>query len=173
MEVLSLLALETKLNSHIRELSGGMKRRLLIARSLINMPRIMILDEPTIGLDPQAKYLVWHKLTELKSQGVTLLLCSQNMEEATSFCDRVAIMHQGNILSLDTPQELISRYVGSEVWEIEVNSEEKDKTVKNLKSRGLDFEDAGDKIYVFHTGADESSRELVNSQERLRRRSVT
>ena len=128
-EVLSLFKLEGKSNSHIRELSGGMKRRLLLARGLINMPKILILDEPTIGLDPQAKYLVWHKLTELKSQGVTQLLCTQNMEEATSLCDRVAIMHQGKILSLDTPQRLISRYAGTEVCEIEVYSAERDKTL--------------------------------------------
>ncbi len=135
MEVLSLFELENKRNSHIRELSGGMKRRLLLARGLINMPKIMILDEPTIGLDPQAKYLVWHKLTELKSQGVTQLLSTQNMEEAAVLCDRVAIMHQGKILSLDTPQQLISRYVGPEVWEIEVDSEERDKIIKELGSR--------------------------------------
>jgi len=121
MELLSLFELENKRNSHIRELSGGMKRRLLLARGLINIPKIIVFDEPTIGLDPQAKYLVWHKLTELKSQGVTQLICTQNMEEATVLCDRVAIMHQGKILSLDAPRKLISRYVGNEVWEIEVD----------------------------------------------------
>jgi lipooligosaccharide transport system ATP-binding protein len=173
MEVLRLFELEDKCNSRIRELSGGMKRRLLIARGLINLPKIMILDEPTIGLDPQGKYLVWHKLIELKSQGVTQLLCTQNMEEATVLCDRVAIMHQGKILSLGTPQGLISRYVGNELWEIEVNSEERDKIVRELESRGLDFEDAGGKIHVFHIEADESTRGLVNFPERLRQRPAT
>ena len=173
MEVLSLFKLEGKRNSRIVELSGGMKRRLLLARGLINMPRIMILDEPTIGLDPQAKYLVWHKLSELKSQGVTQLLCTQNMEEAAALCDRVAIMHQGRILSLGAPQELISRYVGREVWEIEVNSAEKAETVRELESRGLDFEDVGDRIHVFHIEADELSRGLVSFPERLRQRPAT
>ena len=173
MEVLSLFQLQDKLNSHIRELSGGMKRRLLIARGLINMPKIMLLDEPTLGLDPQAKYLVWHKLTELKSQGVTQLLCTQNMEEATVLCDRVAIMHQGRILSLDTPQELISRYVGNQVWEIEVSSDERGKTVKELERLGIDFEDAGDKIHIFHIEADESIRGLAGFPERARRRPAT
>jgi len=93
MEVLSLFELDNKRNSHIRELSGGMKRRLLIARGLINLPKIVVLDEPTIGLDPQGKHLVWRKLTELKSQGVSQLLCTQNMEEAAVLCDRVAIMY--------------------------------------------------------------------------------
>ena len=173
MGVLSLFQLEDKRNSHIRELSGGMKRRLLIARSLINTPKIMILDEPTIGLDPQTKYLVWRKLTELKSQGVTQLICTQNMEEATVLCDRVAIMHQGKILSLGVPRELISRYVGSEVWEIELDSDERDRTVKELASRGLEFEDAGGKVYVFHVEADESVTGLVSFPEKVRRRSAT
>ncbi len=173
MEVLTLFQLESKADSRINQLSGGMKRRLLIARGLINMPRIMILDEPTLGLDPQAKYLVWHKLTELKSQGVTQLMCTQNMEEATVLCDRVAIMHQGRILSLDAPQELISRYVGKELWEIEVSSEERDKTIKLLVSHALDFEDAGGKIHVFHGEAGESITELVDSPESLRQRPAT
>jgi len=170
MEVLNLFELESKRDSHIRELSGGMKRRLLLARGLINLPRILVLDEPTIGLDPQAKYLVWHKLTELKSQGVTQLLCTQNMEEATILCDRVAIMHQGKILSLDAPKKLISRYVGNEVWEIEVNSAERDRIIEELKSRGLDFEDAGNRIYIFHIEAEESVRGL---DKRLKRRPAT
>jgi len=173
MEVLVLFELQDKCNSQIRELSGGMKRRLLLARGLINMPKILVLDEPTIGLDPQAKYLVWHKLTELKSQGVTQLLCTQNMEEATVLCNRVAIMHQGRILSCGVPRELISKYVGNEVTEIEVDSKEWIDTVNELKSRGLDFEEVGGTIHVFHLEADESVRGLVNSPEKLRRRPAT
>ena len=173
MEVLHLFELENKRNSRIRELSGGMKRRLLLARGLINLPKILILDEPTIGLDPQAKYLVWHKLTELKSQGVTELLCTQNMEEATVLCDRVAIMHQGKVLSLDSPKELISQYVGNEVWEIEVNPKEREVTIKELESRGLDFEDATGKIHVFHIESDEPLAGITNVPQRLRQRSAT
>jgi len=168
MEVLRLFELESKRDSHIDELSGGMKRRLLIARGMINIPKILILDEPTIGLDPQAKYLVWRKLTELKSQGVTQLLCTQNMEEATALCDRAAIMHQGKIISLDTPQKLIAKHVGSEVWEIELNSAERDKIFQELQRRGLDFEDVGSKIHVFHIDAVESLRGLDNLQVRQR-----
>jgi len=173
LEVLNLFELENKRDSRIRELSGGMKRRLLLARGLINMPKILVLDEPTLGLDPQAKYLVWHKLTELKSQGITQLLCTQNMEEATILCDRVAIMHQGKVLSLGTPQELISRYLGNEVWEIEVNSEERERITEELKSRRLDFEDAGNKIYIFHIDAEESIKGLVDFPARLKRRPAT
>ena len=82
LEILRSIHLEEKRDSRIQELSGGMKRRLLIGRALINTPKIMILDEPSIGLDPQAKYMVWQRLKELKSRGVTQLLCTQNMEEA-------------------------------------------------------------------------------------------
>lgn len=173
VEVLSLFELENKSNSHIKELSGGMKRRLLIARGLINTPRILILDEPTIGLDPQGKYLVWHKLTELRSQGVTQLLCTQNMEEAAVLCDRVAIMHQGRIPSVGAPKGLISSYVGDKVWEIELNHGEREKTVKNLESHGLDFEEVGDKIQVFHVATDEMPVGLADFAERVRRRPAT
>jgi lipooligosaccharide transport system ATP-binding protein len=169
-EVLGLFELESKRHSHIRELSGGMKRRLLLARGLINQPRILVLDEPTIGLDPQGKYLVWHKLVELKSQGVTQLLCTQNMEEAAVLCDRVAVMHQGRVLALDAPQGLISRYVGSEVWEFEPGPGERDKAIKDLASRGLDFEEVGGKLHVFHA-AGGMPADLVNSP--LRRRPAT
>jgi len=173
MEILHLFELENKRNSHIKELSGGMKRRLLLARGLINRPKILILDEPTIGLDPQAKYLVWHKLTELKSEGVTHLLCTQNMEEATVLCDRVAIMHQGKIMSLDSPQKLISQYVGNEVWEIEVNPEEREVTIKELESRGLDFEDAMGKIHVFHIESDKPLAGIMRFSPVLKQRPAT
>jgi len=169
MEVLRLFQLEDRCKSRIRELSGGMKRRLLVARGFINSPKIMVLDEPTIGLDPQAKYLVWHKLTELKSQGVTQLLCTQNMEEANTLCDRVAIMHQGRIMSLDAPVKLVSRYVGEVVWEIELNSEERDKTVKDLESQGLDFEVVGDRIHIFHVKDNELTSGVLDWRKAMRR----
>jgi lipooligosaccharide transport system ATP-binding protein len=95
------------------------------------------------------------------------------MEEATTLCDRVAIMHQGRILSLDSPQELISRYVGNEVWEIEVDSKERSKIVKELENRRLDFEDTVDKIHVFHIESDESLTGLMAFASRLRQRSAT
>ena len=169
MEVLRLFQLEDRCKSRIRELSGGMRRRLLVARGLINSPRVMVLDEPTIGLDPQAKYLVWHKLTELKSQGVTQLLCTQNMEEASALCNRIAIMHQGRVMSLDTPVKLISRYVGDVVWEVELNSEEGDKAIKYLESRGLDFEVVGDKIHIFHIKGDELANGVLDWRKAMRR----
>ncbi len=171
MEVLQLFELQSKLKSKPVELSGGMKRRLIIARSLINHPKILILDEPTIGLDPQSKCLVWNKLTELKSQGVTQLLCTQNMEEAATLCDRVAVMNQGKILSLDSPDRLILKYVGTEVGEIWVDSTEKAKIAQELQARGLEFEDAGLKLHVFHLDSNESVKGLEHLK--LRRRPST
>lgn len=161
LEILGLFELKTKLKSDIRELSGGMKRRLMIARALLNHPRILILDEPSTGLDPQSKYLVWRKLTEFKSQGVTQLLCTQNMEEAQTLCDRVAVMNQGKILSLAPPRELIARHTGTEVWEIRVRPDIKAATVTQLQSRNLDFEDAGEIIYIFHADSTQSIGSLV------------
>jgi len=172
-EVLKLLELDGKRDSRLRELSGGMKRRLLIARGLINLPRIVVLDEPTIGLDPQGRHLVWNKLADLKSQGVTQLLCTQNMEEAVVLCDRVAIMHQGKILSLDTPGGLVSRYAGSEVWEIEPDPSEMEAMVRELKRQGVDFEEVGGKLHLFQTGADQIKGELVKHLKRLRQRPST
>jgi lipooligosaccharide transport system ATP-binding protein len=171
IEALKLFELDNRQDSNIRELSGGMKRRLLIARGLINLPRILVLDEPTIGLDPQAKYLVWHKLTELKSQGVTQLLSTQNMEEAAALCDRVAVMHQGRILVTDTPQGLIDRYVGVEMAEIDVDSRGKEEIAAELRNSGADFEDAGQKIYVFHV--DNLAGNLDKLSGNIQRRQAT
>ena len=173
MEVLTLFELNNRANSRIVELSGGMKRRLLIARGLINRPKIIILDEPTIGLDPQAKHLVWHKLTELKYQGITQLMCTQNMEEAATLCDRVGVMHLGRILDLDAPQKLISKYVGSKVWEIKVNPDERVAAIDLLKRGGVNFEEIGDKIHMFHIEANQSIQDLVNSPDRLVHRPST
>jgi len=150
LEVLRIFQLEEKQKNKINELSGGMKRRLLIARGLINSPKILILDEPSIGLDPQAKHLVWQKLKELKSQGVTQLLCTQNMEEAAFLCDRVAVMHQGSIKALDTPRELIKRYVGDRILEIEFEPSERDGIIGELDVRKLDFEEVGSIIQVLY-----------------------
>ncbi len=160
LDVLHLFKLEAKTNSKIKELSGGMRRRLLLARSLINTPRIIILDEPTIGLDPQSKYLVWQKLKELRQQGVTQLLSTQNMDEATALSDRVAVMHQGRILALGTPGELVERHVGRKILEIQIRDGEREAILSEMASRRLDYEDAAGIIQVFHSDADRLAREL-------------
>ncbi len=173
LEVLSFFHLEEKHNSKMKELSGGMKRRLLLARGLINQPEILILDEPTVGLDPQAKHLVWQKLVELKRQGVTQLLCTQNMEEAAVLCDRVAIMSLGKIITLDSPAALVSRHVGQEVLEISVDPSDRDKVIENLTKGRIDYSDAGNIIQVFHSDRDEVAGVLDNLGGKLRQRPAT
>jgi lipooligosaccharide transport system ATP-binding protein len=150
LEILKDVQLEDKKSAKIDELSGGMKRRLLIGRGLINNPRILMLDEPSIGLDPQAKHMVWRKLKELRSRGVTQLLCTQNMEEAAFLCRRVAVMHQGRIIVVGSPPELISRYIGDNIWEINFEPSERDGLIAELNNRKLEFEEAADVVYISH-----------------------
>jgi lipooligosaccharide transport system ATP-binding protein len=150
LAILKSIQLEDKMKSKIDELSGGMKRLLLIGRGLINNPKILILDEPSIGLDPQAKHMVWRKLKDLRSQGVTQLLCTQNMEEAAFLCRRVAVMHQGRVIVTDSPLGLVSRYIGEYIWEIEFEPSERDGLVAELQRRQLEFEEAADVLYIFH-----------------------
>jgi lipooligosaccharide transport system ATP-binding protein len=172
-EVLNLFELDSKLRSQIKELSGGMKRRLLIARGLINQPQILILDEPTVGLDPQSRHLVWHKLRELKNQGVTQLLCTQNMEEAAALCDRVAIMYQGRVVSVGAPAKLIADHIGSELWEIEILPEEREELTRSLKLGGYDFEADGRRIQLFHVKSDKFVQDLAISPYRIKHRTAT
>lgn len=127
-----------------------MRRRLLIARGLINDPGLLILDEPSVGLDPQARHLIWQKLSELKARGITQLLCTQSMEEAALLCDRVAIMNHGKIVGQDTPSNLIKKHAGEEVTEIVAGPALKEKVLRELTSLHLAFVDMGDRIRVFH-----------------------
>lgn len=150
-EVLQLFKLDHKAEGKIKTLSGGMKRRLLLARSLINHPSLIILDEPTTGLDPQSRNLVWQKVKELKEQGVTVLLTTQNMDEAAVLSDRVAIMHQGHILALDTPKALVLEHVGEQVIEILPEAGRCQGLLEEIKGRGLDVEMAENIIQIFQS----------------------
>lgn len=172
-EVLSLFELQGRYKSEIRELSGGMKRRLLIARALLNNPEILVLDEPTVGLDPQARYLVWRKLSQLKHNGVTQLLSTQNMEEAAQLCDRVAIMHQGRIITIDTPSNLIAKYVGEHIIEITVSREDSEKLSMDLKSLSIEFEHSGDTLYIFKVEDVERIKQLWPHPNNLKVRPAT
>jgi len=118
LELLEFMELIDKKDREIRELSGGMKRRLMIARGLLNAPEILVLDEPTTGLDPQARHLVWERLRSLKRRGVTLLLTTHYMEEAAQLCDRLVIMDQGRILVEGSPREVVARHTSPEVVEV-------------------------------------------------------
>jgi lipooligosaccharide transport system ATP-binding protein len=112
-ELLEFVELEEKADVNIRSLSGGMKRRLLLSRALINKPQLLILDEPTTGLDPHSRHSVWEKLNYLKSNNVTLIITTHHMEEAEKLCDRVAIMDSGKILTIDSPEKLMSLHGGN------------------------------------------------------------
>jgi len=111
-KLLDFVELKEKADVNIQKLSGGMKRRLLLARALINDPDLLVLDEPTTGLDPHSRHSVWDQLGRLKSNGMTLLLTTHYMEEAEKLCDRVAIMDSGGIITLDTPTNLMNMHGG-------------------------------------------------------------
>ena len=119
--LLELVDLTDKADVEIIQLSGGMKQRLLLARALLNNPDILILDEPTTGMDPHSRHTVWSKLNHLKSHKTTLLLTTHNMAEAERFCDRVAIMHAGKILALDSPQNLMAMHNSTKLEDVYLN----------------------------------------------------
>ncbi len=117
-ELLDFAQLTEKADAKVEHLSGGMRRRLTIARSLINEPEILLLDEPTTGLDPQARHVLWDRLFRLKQQGVTLILTTHYMDEAEQLCDRLVVMDGGKIVAEGSPRELIERYATREVLEL-------------------------------------------------------
>ena len=117
-ELLEFVQLSERAEDRVEPLSGGMKRRLTIARSLVNDPEVMLLDEPTTGLDPQARHVVWDRLYRLKQSGVTLLLTTHYMDEAEQLCDRLVVMDKGKIVAEGSPLELIERYSTREVVEL-------------------------------------------------------
>ncbi len=154
-EALELFQLSHRQNDSIASLSSGMQRRLTIARGLINSPRILVLDEPTTGLDPQARHMVWQKLRLLRSQGVTMLLTTHYMEEATHLCDRVVIIHQGKIIAEETPAALIDQFAGREVVEVHVEDAERGRLMERLNAMdGVTVEEVEDIIYVYVRAGD-------------------
>jgi lipooligosaccharide transport system ATP-binding protein len=148
-ELLKFVELENKADSKIDQLSTGMKRRLLIARALLNRPEIIIADEPTTGLDPQARHLVWQRLRQLKRQGATLILTTQYMEEAQQLCDRIVIMHQGRILKSGAPARMIEAEIGREVTEIRGHSDRDGALVAALAGLARGHERVGDTLYFY------------------------
>jgi len=146
-EQLKFFQLEEKQNVLISELSTGMKRRLILARALINEPQILLLDEPTTGLDPQARHLVWDEVRSLRKHGVTIILTTHYMEEAAALCDRILIMDNGKIIEEGKPAELVKKHVGEDVLELD-NDE---KLLQTLKAELPEarFETFGYRIHVF------------------------
>jgi lipooligosaccharide transport system ATP-binding protein len=147
LELLRFFQLEEKSSVSIEQLSGGMKRRLIIARALINEPKILLLDEPTTGLDPQGRHIVWDEIRTLRKQGVTIILTTHYMEEAAALCDRILIIDNGKIIENDSPAELVRRYVGQDVLEVSYD----ETMIKLLKEELPDaqVEVFGEQIRVF------------------------
>ena len=132
-QLLDFVQLTERAGDQVDPLSGGMKRRLTIARSLINDPDILILDEPTTGLDPQARHVVWDRLFSLKQRGVTLILTTHYMDEAEQLCDRLVVMDHAAIVAEGTPRELIARYSTPEVLELRFAPEDRDDALLKVK----------------------------------------
>jgi len=142
-ELIAFLSLEGREHASIRELSGGLKRRLVIARALLNDPEMVVLDEPTTGLDPQVRHLIWARLRELKARGVTLLLTTHYMEEAHQLCDRLVVMDQGRILAHGRPRELVAARLPGHVLELPAASK------PSSLPPGATCEIHGDLAYVY------------------------
>lgn len=159
-ELLSFFSLQEKQDQKIDKLSGGMKRRLMIARSLINKPEVLILDEPTTGLDPQARHLIWDKLRALKASGVTMVLTTHYMEEAQRLCDRLVIMDKGKILTEGSPAVLVEKYVGKEVLEIRAPRLSLVPLKAKVEGKTHEVELVGDTMYVLLRGKDGNLLEL-------------
>ena len=152
-ELLEYVELTDKADAEVEHLSGGMKRRLLIARALINDPEIVVLDEPTTGLDPQARHLVWERLRRLASEGKTLILTTHYMEEAAQLCDRLVVMEGGGIIAQGSPEELIEHYVSPEVLELRAGPEAIEKLLPLVGDFSDAVERAGDTLLVYTSDA--------------------
>ena len=146
--VLMFFDLTDRATEEIDNLSGGMKRRLAIARALMTSPQVIVLDEPTTGLDPQGRNRVWQELDTMKQAGVTVLMSTHYMEEAAALCDRLAIMHHGKFLAEGTPDDLVSRHSGAEVAQVRVSNGSRREIVSWIANAGLDYRDAGAVITV-------------------------
>jgi lipooligosaccharide transport system ATP-binding protein len=161
-ELLAFAQLEEKGKAKVDSLSGGMKRRLTIARALINDPRVLLLDEPTTGLDPQARHILWDRLFRLKEQGTTLLLTTHYMDEAEQLCDRLVVVDKGRIMAEGTPAELIRRYSSREVLEVRFGSDRNSEVAERLTGVGDRIEVLPDRILVY---SDNGEAELVRITE--------
>ncbi len=151
LELLSFMSLENRRDTRAMELSGGMMRRLVIARALINNPDLLILDEPTTGLDPQSRHQVWERLEELRSRGLSILLTTHYMDEAARLCDRLIIMDKGKLLVEGSPRDLVERFAGRHVIEV---AEPTESLRAWVRERGLQSDDLGHRLIVFGNESD-------------------
>jgi len=162
-ELLEFVQLTEKRGAKVESLSGGMKRRLTIARSLINRPDLLLLDEPTTGLDPQARHVVWDRLFRLKQQGVTLVITTHYMDEAEQLCDRLVVMDKGVIAAEGSPLELIREHSTREVAELRFPVGDHDATAEKIADLGERVEVLPDRILVY---SDDGEHVLAKVHER-------
>ncbi len=160
--LLEFAQLTAKKKSKTDDLSGGMKRRLTIARSLISDPRILLLDEPTTGLDPQARHILWDRLFRLKEQGITLVLTTHHMDEAEQLCDRLVVVDHGRIVAEGSPAALVREHAGREVVEMRFGSDRNAAVATSLDGVGDRVEVLPDRILVYATDG-EAALERVNA----------
>ncbi|WP_051479152.1 ABC transporter ATP-binding protein [Arthrobacter sp. H5] len=162
-ELLEFAQLTDKAKSKVDSLSGGMKRRLTIARSLINEPKILLLDEPTTGLDPQARHILWDRLFRLKESGVTLILTTHYMDEAEQLCDRLVVVDKGQIMAEGSPSTLIREHSTREVLELRFGSERNTTVAADLQGIGERLEPLPDRVLIYtHDG--EAALEQVTAR---------
>jgi lipooligosaccharide transport system ATP-binding protein len=160
-ELLAFAQLEDKRNVKSEELSGGMKRRLTIARGLVNEPEILLLDEPTTGLDPQARHVLWDRLFRLKELGVTLVLTTHYMDEAEQLCDRLIVMDKGQIMAEGSPAQLIKDYSSKEVLEVRFGSSGNAEAAKKLQKVGDRIEVLPDRILIYSENGEKVLEQLT------------
>jgi len=160
-ELLEFAQLSDRSKAKIDDLSGGMKRRLTIARALINDPRILLLDEPTTGLDPQARHILWDRLFRLKEQGTTLVLTTHYMDEAEQLCDRLVVVDKGTIMAEGAPAALIREHSSREVLEVRFGSERNATAADELAGIGDRLEVLPDRILIYATSGEEALVELT------------
>jgi lipooligosaccharide transport system ATP-binding protein len=167
-ELLEFVQLSDKAGARVEELSGGMKRRLLIARALINDPDLVVLDEPTTCLDPQARHLVWDKLRQLTGEGKTLVLTTHYMDEAAQLCDRLCIMEGGKIIAEDAPGALISEHVSPVVLEFRATPEALGRLASVVESAADDVDRIGDALLVYASDAEAVTQRVRESGVEIR-----
>ena len=161
-ELLEFAQLTERRTDQVEPLSGGMKRRLVIARSLINNPELLLLDEPTTGLDPQARHILWDRLFRLKRQGVTLVLTTHYMDEAEQLCDRLVIMDKGRIVAEGSPRDLIAEHSTREVVEVRFDVDDHADHATELQGVGERLEVLPDRILIYAGDGDAAAAALVD-----------
>ena len=154
-ELLDFAQLNERTAAQVDELSGGMQRRLLIARALVNDPELLVLDEPTTGLDPQARHLVWERLRRLKRAGKTLLLTTHYMEEAAQLCDELVVLDHGRVIARGTPRELVDRNVAPRVVEVQGIDVGADEIARIAGELAQEVEGVGDRVIVYATDGEQ------------------